>query len=385
MATQKIKIKTQDGTEVEAMAPFVVSASRSTDIPAFYGKWFMQRLGNKKDGYVVWYNPFNRQPIYVSFVNTKIIVFWTKNPKPFLGYLDDLDNLGFHYYFQYTVNNYEEEGFEPNIPSLQKRIETFQSLSKKVGPERVIWRFDPIIFTPTLTPRVIATRIFEISKQLKGFTNKLVFSFIDVDAYRKVQNNLLKNPKLSCQYTKETISHVQGSMEQIEEFCDYLQKMRMHWLEKGWDLTLATCAEKVDLDRYGIEHNKCVDDVLMYQAFGDDPLVADFLNIQKQSNLPFLNLSQMSLDADLFPEEKKQKIIPIVTSLKKDKGQRKECGCVESKDIGSYNTCANGCIYCYANTSEKEAKKNLKRHHEFFKRYNKYPESIVVPAEMVSE
>ncbi len=100
----KIKIITDKGEEVEATAPIIISASRSTDIPAFYAKWFINRL---EKGYCVWYNPFNQKPSYVSFERTKVVVFWTKNPKMMMSYLSELDKRGIHYYFQVSLNDYE--------------------------------------------------------------------------------------------------------------------------------------------------------------------------------------------------------------------------------------------------------------------------------------
>ena len=172
-----------------ALAPIIISASRSTDIPAFYVKWFFNRLAK---GYCVWYNPFNRRKMYVSFERCMAIVFWTTNPKPILPYLHELDRRGIHYYFQFTLNDYVSEGFEPNVPSVTQRVETFRELSEMIGKERVIWRFDPLIMTPSITPRVLLSRIWKIGNQLKGYTDKLVFSFVDVKAYRKVRIALRK-------------------------------------------------------------------------------------------------------------------------------------------------------------------------------------------------
>ena len=109
MANPKTTITTQSGESVEAMAPVIISASRSTDIPAFFAKWFINRL---KAGYCVWYNPFNQKPSYVSFANCKVVVFWTKNPKQIIPLLHELDERGIKYYFQFTLNDYENEGFE---------------------------------------------------------------------------------------------------------------------------------------------------------------------------------------------------------------------------------------------------------------------------------
>ena len=193
MKSDKIQIKTDRGEVVEAQAPVVISASRSTDIPAFYADWFFDRL---EKGYCVWYNPFNQKPVYVSFRRCKAIVFWTKNPKPILPYLHKLDEMGIHYYFQVTLNDYVKEGFEPNVLSVEERVETFRELSRMVGKQRVIWRFDPLIVTEQLTPAMLLERIWNVGNLLKGTCEKLVFSFVDVNAYRKVQRNMVK--ETSC-------------------------------------------------------------------------------------------------------------------------------------------------------------------------------------------
>lgn len=341
---EKIDIITPRGEKVLAMAPVVVSASRSTDIPAFYAKWFMKRL---EAGYVVWYNPFNQKPSYVSFKNAKVIVFWTKNPAPLLPYLDDLDARDLHYYFQFTLNDYEKESFEPKLPLLSRRIETFKTLSERIGKDRVIWRFDPIILCDDITPRDILMRIWNIGNQIKGYTSKLVFSFVDIKDYRKVQNNLVKE---SDRFNRETVMTSEPTHDQIEEICIGLEKIRQRWKEQGWDIELATCCESVNLDRFGIKHNRCIDDELMKRLFSDDIDLMHFLSTGK---LPEVH------SESLFDSED---VIPIKSINLKDRGQRKECGCIVSKDIGMYNTCGHLCIYCYANTSRKVVIDNMKKH-----------------------
>ena len=148
MASEKVSIRTDSGEIVEATAPVIISASRSTDIPAFYAKRFFNRLAK---WYCARYNPFNQQKMYISFQNCKVVVFWTKNPKPILPHLHELDERGIHYYFQVTLNDYVKEGFEPNVSSVDDRVETFKKLSEMIGKERVIWRFDPLIITPNIT------------------------------------------------------------------------------------------------------------------------------------------------------------------------------------------------------------------------------------------
>lgn len=340
---EKVKIITDSGQQVDAQAPIIVSASRSTDIPAFYAKWFINRI---KFGYVVWYNPFNQQPIYVSFKNCKVVVFWTKNPKPLIPYLKELDELGIHYYFQFTLNDYEKELLEPNIPALEERIKTFIELSDLIGKEKVIWRFDPMIVTPQLSPRDILMKVWTIGNQLKCYTNKLIFSYIDINSYRKVQRNLVKESSL---FSKDSIENAEFTLLQMNEIAEGLMKIRERWKEEGWIITLATCAEEIDLEQYQIEHNRCIDGELMKQLFADDYDLIFYLNYGKlpEKNSLFENIdNKIQLSPEKF----------------KDKGQRKICGCMVSKDIGMYNTCSHFCTYCYANTSKETVIKNRKLH-----------------------
>ncbi len=343
MASDKVSIRTDFGEIVEATAPVIISASRSTDIPAFYAKWFFNRLAK---GYCAWYNPFNQQKMYISFKKCKVVVFWTKNPKPILPYLHELDERGIHYYFQVTLNDYVKEGFEPNVSSVDDRVETFKKLSEKIGKERVIWRFDPLIITPNITPRDLLTRIWHVGNKLKGYTDKLVFSFVDVKAYRKVQNNLVKETML---FTKDDVENAEANHSQRMEIVQGLQKIREVWHDEGWNVKIATCAEDIDLESYGIEHNRCIDGELMKRIFAEDEELVYYLHTLKWP------------ERDMFGQmppipEKKKKV--------KDVGQRKICGCMVSKDIGMYNTCRHFCVYCYANTSKESVMNNASKHNE---------------------
>lgn len=344
MPIDKVLISNDAGEQVEATAPVIISASRSTDIPAFYAKWFFNRLTK---GYCTWYNPFNiNQKMYISFERCRAIVFWTKNPAPIIPYLPELDKRGIHYYFQVTLNDYMQEGFEPNVPPVAKRIETFKKLSQLLGKERIIWRFDPLIVTPHLTPRMLLTRIWHIGNGLKGYTDKLVFSFVDVKAYRKVQNNLIKETTF---FTKDDVEMSEMTDAQRMEIVDGLVKLREIWKRDGWNLQMATCAEDMELLQYGIEHNCCIDGELMKRIFANDKELVFYLHTGK---LP---------ERDMFGE-----IPPIPEKSKnlKDKGQRKICGCMVSKDIGMYNTCKHLCAYCYANTSREIVLKNIEKHND---------------------
>ena len=339
----KIHITIENGDSVEATAPVIISASRSTDIPAFYAKWFFNRLAK---GYCAWYNPFNQQKMYISFSKCRAIVFWTKNPKPIMPYLHILDEMGIHYYFQVTLNDYTKEGFEPNVPSVEERIETFKNLSDTIGKEKVIWRFDPLIITPTIGPQELLTKIWHIGNKLKGYTEKLVFSFVDVKAYRKVQNNLVKETVF---FTKEDVENAEANYAQRIEIVQGLKKIREAWHEQGWDVEMATCAEDIDLESYGIEHNRCIDGELMKRIFADDEELVYYLHT--------LKWPERDMFGNIPPIPKKEKKV-------KDFGQRKICGCMVSKDIGMYNTCRHFCVYCYANTSKDCVLRNAEKHNE---------------------
>ena len=338
----KVSILTEGGERVEGVAPVVVSASRATDVPAFYARWFFNRLAK---GYCVWRNPFNRQKTYVSFERCRVVVFWTKNPGPILPYLAELDRRGIHYYFQMTLNDYEREGLEPNVPPLEERVAMFRRLAGMVGRERVIWRFDPLMVAPGLTPEVLLERVRRVGEALRGCTEKLVFSFADVGAYRKVQQNLVRETGL---FTRENVLAAEMTPEERRETVEGLARLRDGWRREGWPLTLATCGEEADLAEYGIEHNRCVDGELMKRLFADDEELVFYLN------------TGCWPERDLFGQFVSRK--PKDARGMKDRGQRAVCGCMVSKDIGMYDTCRHFCAYCYANTSREAVRRNAAAH-----------------------
>ncbi len=325
---QKIKIKTDNGTIVEAIAPVIISASRSTDIPAFYASWILSRI---KSGYCIWQNPFNKKPIYVSFAKTKIIVFWTKNAKPLIPHLRELDKMGISYYFQYTVNDYDKEKFEPNLPKVEDRIKTFKQLSEIIGKEKIIWRFDPLMLTTDIGVTELLDKVESIGSQLKNHTQKLVFSFADISKYKKVANNLKRNKIKHIDFTYNTM-------------CAFAEGL--HNLNKNWNLQLATCSEDINLEQFDIKHNSCIDGAIIRHMFANNKYLAQYLSYGKTP-----------MTKPLFTEQTSN-----VTTDLKDKGQRKQCGCIISKDIGMYDTCPHLCTYCYANSSAWLVNKNNKSH-----------------------
>lgn len=316
----KILIKTADGEEHEAISPVIISASRATDIPAFYANWFIKKVCD--DGHSIWINNYNQNKVYVSYQNARLIVFWTKNPRPIIEHLPRLNALGINYYFQFSLNDYQQENLEPNVPSLDERIETFKELSNTIGKQRVIWRFDPLILSDKLTVPKLLEKISNIGNQIHSYTDKLIISFADISNYKNVASNLLN----------ESFNYVEFTQKEMILIAEGLKE-----LNKDWNLSIGTCAEKIDLLEYGIVKNKCIDDELIVKLFPQDKKLMDFLGYSE----------------DLFG----------VTPLQdmKDKGQRVACGCMVSKDIGYYNTCKHFCTYCYANSSKQMVLNNLEK------------------------
>ena len=174
MKHQYTKIISDNKEQAVAQVPVIISASRATDIPAFYSDWFFDRLAK---GYVRWRNPFNAKDSYVSFANTRFVVFWSKNPAPLIPNLHILRERGIGCYVQYTLNDYEKDGLESNVPALQHRIDTFKRLVDTLGEGSVVWRFDPLVLTDTISEELLLVKIDIIAEHLRGYTENLVFSF----------------------------------------------------------------------------------------------------------------------------------------------------------------------------------------------------------------
>jgi hypothetical protein len=307
---ERVRLDKGDGRTVEAEAPVIVSASRATDIPAFYAPWFMERL---RAGYASVDRRFRSGERCVSFINTKAVIFWSKNPRPLLPFLDEIEGMGITAMIQFTLNDYVAEGLEPGLPPLDERLETFRLLAGRLGPGRVVWRFDPLLLTGTLEVGHLLDRISHLAGSLRGCTRKLVFSFAGIGRYRKVD---LRLRRLGC-------GAREFSPGERRRFASGLVE-----LNREWGLSLATCAEEAVLD--GISPNRCVDGSTLDTFLAGASLLDSF-----PGGCP-----------DLFGEK------PSWDSLK-DKGQRKSCGCHASLDIGSYGTCPHLCAYCYANGPER--------------------------------
>lgn len=343
MATwTKENLPKNNGDVVPMQMPIIISASRSTDIPAFYSDWFFHRM---KMGYSAWTNPFNGVKSYVSYRDTRFIVFWSKNPLPLINHLDYLKERKIGYYIQFSLNDYEKEGLERGVPPLVERIDTFKRLVDKLGKGRIIWRFDPMILTDDISVDDLLKKVENIGNQLKDYTEKLVFSYADIFSYRKVKANLEKNK----------IPYNEWTESQMLEFAE-----RLAALNKKWGYILATCGEKIDLEQFGVKKNRCIDDELIIRLAYEDKVLMDYLKVTIHP-MPvadlFGNATPLPSDAIILPNG-----TYATHGDNRDKGQRQFCGCIKSKDIGEYNTCPHLCEYCYANTSKETAQRNYRKH-----------------------
>lgn len=277
----------------------IISASRRTDIPSYYSEWMINRL---KEKYVFVRNPMNIHQVSKIDLSPDVvdaIVFWTKNPTPMLPYLDQLKD--YTYYFQFTLSAYGPD-VEKNLPSKNKIIiPTFQQLSKEIGKERVIWRYDPIFFSKQYTMEYHCKYFEVLASKLGDYTEKCTVSFMDM--YRNTERNVKPLDIVKDTYEKQT--------ELLQRFVEISNK---------YGLYIDTCAEVNDFRNIGVEHSHCIDRERIERIGG------------------------FRLDVD------------------KDTNQRAECGCVASIDIGAYNTCKNGCLYCYANYSTNTVEKNFGMH-----------------------
>ncbi|WAM33920.1 DUF1848 domain-containing protein [Caldicellulosiruptor morganii] len=279
----------------------IVSASRRTDIPAFFGDWFVNRI---KEGFVMYRNPMRPSQIFAISLapdDVDAFVFWTKNPAPFIDSIKYLDD--YVYYFQFTLNPYDKS-FEPGLPEKDVLIETFANLSSMIGKDAVIWRYDPVIITDKMDISYHRENFERLAEKLSAYTKKCVVSYVDF--YGKAV------PALNKIGAKD-LSH-----DEILEVLYDLSK-----IAKKYNLEVESCAEEADVSQIGIKKAHCIDGEL-------------------------IKLLRMKKGLETSKE------------FLKDKNQREACGCVQSIDIGIFNTCRHFCIYCYANHHKGHILNNLK-------------------------
>jgi len=283
----------------------IVSASRRTDIPAFYAEWFVRRV---RAGYCEVPNPMNpRQVAKVSLLPEEVdaIVFWTRSPRAMLPRLAELDARGLRYYFQFTLCGYGPP-IEIRNPPAATAIESFRRLSSRLGPDQVIWRYDPLVFSEVTTVDFHLRTFESIASALKGYTHRCVLSIWD--NYRKLASRLEGLASRGVHLRQPNEEEIARLIPRLAELC------AAHGMEA------VSCAEEVDLAPYGVKRGKCIDDAVIHRLFG------------------------------------------IEVCHKRDGAQRPACGCVQSRDIGIYNSCLFGCAYCYATTSFATAAANHGKH-----------------------
>jgi hypothetical protein len=274
----------------------IISASRRTDIPAFFPEWCLRRF---EAGRVLVRHPMNRRRVTEVPLDRRsvdCIVFWTKDPRPMLPGLERLDALGHHYYFLFTVTPYGSD-MEPQLAPRERILEGFQELSQRLGRHRVLWRYDPIILSERYSFRFHEEQFAAMAEELEGQTDRCIVSFLE--PYAKVRGAMQERGV---------------RLPEIGEQRELLCKIAATAGDRG--ITLYTCAGDYGLDSSGVQRGKCIDDALIGSITG-------------------------------------RKV-----SSAKDPSQRPECGCVTSRDIGAYNTCLHGCRYCYAAGSSERAQEH---------------------------
>lgn len=288
-----------------ASSRMIISASRRTDIPAFYSSWFMNRI---REGFCLVPNPFNsKQVSRISLApgHVDCIVFWTRDPRPLLPHLSLLDAEGYRYYFLITLLN-NPRAIDPFAPPVKTSVETFKRLSDRIGPGRVIWRYDPILLSTVTDAHFHKESFSLLARELRGSTARSIISLATI--YRKLRG------RLSCLEQ----NGIRVREPEDLETADLMTSLAAAAKENGMEIL--SCAQERNLSDFGILPGKCVDDALIRELFG------------------------------------------IEVSHRKDPSQRKACGCVESRDIGMYDTCRFGCVYCYATSDFGRAKANCSKH-----------------------
>lgn len=266
----------------------IISARRRTDIPAFYSRWFFDRLA---EGYVWVRNPMNRKQISEILLDREHVdcfVFWTKNPAPLMEHLGQLDNMGYPYYFQFTLTPYGRD-LEPGLPEKSDLEETFLALAEKAGKDRLVWRYDPIVFSRDgrYTAEYHLREFERLCRRFEGLTDTCTVSFLDV--YRKNGRSL--------QQLEIRMPDEEERRGLLLEFCR---------IAGARGIAVQTCCEAGLLPE-GVGEGRCIDPDRIRRITGK----------------------------------------PVPDQA--DKTQRQGCRCAKSVDIGAYDTCVHFCGYCYAN------------------------------------
>lgn len=281
----------------------IISASYKTDIPCFYGEWFMNRL---RAGYCKMANPYSREVYRIGLTPAEVdgFVFWTKNLGPFLKYLPEIRERGYPFVVHYGINGYPR-ALERSVADPEQAVAHAHMLAEAYGPRTVVWRYDPILFT-TLTPAAYhRERFAELARKLRGATDEVVISFAQI--YRKTRRNLQRT---AGRYDFDWFD------PDDEEKRSLVRDLARIARENGMQLTI--CAQ----DQYvtgGAASARCIDAGRLAAVAGR-PIRAEA------------------------------------------RGHRPNCGCFRSRDIGEYDTCPQGCVYCYAVQDRERALSRYRRH-----------------------
>lgn len=285
----------------------VISVSRRTDIPAYYADWFVERL---KLGYTAYPNPFSGKPVYVNLNPQNILafVFWTRNPAPLIKHLDFIDSLYQQRHYMHVTLNGMPKALEARNPKVDFVIDKIRYLSDRYGKHYIQWRFDPIVLSSATPKELIIENFQYIAEQLKGYVEKCIFSFVDL--YKKTEINF---NKLSKAQKIEFYRPDEDMMISISK--------RLYEIAKECNIGLFTCCQKnLEGKIKEVPANSCIDSEI----------------IKKITHINKLNFKE----------------VPT----------REGCHCIASKDIGYYDSCPHGCIYCYANKNPDLAKNNAKNY-----------------------
>ncbi|MDD2850339.1 MAG: DUF1848 domain-containing protein [Desulfuromonadaceae bacterium] len=282
----------------------IISISRRTDIPAFYGDWFMHRL---ESGFAGCENPFSKQKIVTSLKTEDVsaLVFWSKNFRPFLRHLKTIKERNIPVLFNYTITGLPRV-FECNCVEPEDAIDSLKELSRMYSPEYINWRYDPVIISDVTDEQFHLERFRWLSGQLKGYVTRCLFSF--VTRYGKVMRNF-RTFRQQYQITvtdpdRAWRTSLAGKLADIAE---------------GHGIRMFSCCGDYLQTEPGILKAHCVDGALLKQLYPD-------------------------------------------CGVGKEKPVRPECGCTASSDIGRYDTCPHGCIYCYANINKERAIQLISEH-----------------------
>lgn len=280
----------------------IISASYKTDIPAFYGTWFLNRLDA---GTCRMRNPYGGQvyEVPLDLASVDGFVFWTRNAGPFLPVLREVRRRGYPFAVQYTVTGYGRP-LELSVPGPEKMVEIVRRLAGEFGPRAVVWRYDPILISSATPPSFHLRQFERLAVALAGATDEVTVSFAQF--YRKTERNLASLAR------KAGLSWDDPAPDQKQELLSSLAKVATL---NGMRLTL--CAQP---RLTGVAPPaRCID----AGRLGD--------------------IAGHAIKAE-------------------EKGNRPGCLCHRSRDIGAYDSCPHGCLYCYAVSSQKAAQARFRRH-----------------------